>query len=151
MLWGGIVLEHARPGVFPSSVLSVPLVVGCLFWFRNGRGVLLSGSALLFSWMLMPTLFPLTTVVITAFAAFFLTKSGGSAEWSGRSHRTWLAPGVTMFAGLVSHLAVIRLSAPVSLWEHTIDRLPVGLSMGLAVVFVLRMADEFGVRQTSTI
>ena len=151
ILWGGIVLEQARPGVFPSAVLSVPLVVGCIFWFRSGRGMLLSGTALLFSWMLMPTLFPLTTVVVTAFAAFFLTRSGGSAAWSGRPRGAWLAPGLTMFAGLVSHVAVIRLSESVSMWEHTLVRLPVGLSMGLAVVFVLRMADEFGIRQTSTI
>ena len=151
LLWLGIVLERTRPELFPSAVLVVPLAVGCLFWLRNGTGMLISGASLTLAWLLNPDPFPVTSIVTLLLDAFFLTSEKADRRWSGRKRREWLAPAFTVIAALLSHAVVLHLSAPTAVVSAFASRLVVAMPLTTAVVIMLHLAGEFGPRRHSLI
>ena len=62
--WFAVVLEHARPDLFASCSLVIPVGVGCMVWHRSSFGMIIATAVLLLRWLLSGQSFPIEVVVL---------------------------------------------------------------------------------------
>ena len=152
ILWSALILQVARPDVLGSGSLVVPLSVGCVFWLRNGTGVLLAGAALLIQWILHTTFAPLDVVVtlLSASVAISRDRSGDLASPSpptGLQHVWWIQPTVVLCAGLFVHSLLIVDFQTENLWPMLISSSCIAVPVLTLTLLIARTADQFGLRR----
>lgn len=152
ILWLVLLLENARTDLILSQSLLIPSAVTCLFWLRNATGSLVTGTALVVSWLLHPLFTPLTPGLVLVMGTFLIVRGSQSSTWSPTvsapsRHAWWAHPLFVCSCGLASHsilLADFQLVAAASAFTSRI--LPASAVLGI-LLFGLRAAEEFGWRR----
>jgi hypothetical protein len=152
ILWSALIFQVARPDLFCSGSLVVPLSVGCVFWLRNGTGVLLAGAALLIQWILHTTFAPIDVVVTLLLASVAISRgrSGDFASPSpptGLRHARWIQPIMVLCAGLSLHSLLIVDFQTENLWPMLISSLCIAVPVLTLTLLLARTADQFGLRR----
>lgn len=151
ILWSALVFQVARPDLPGSGSLIFPLCVGCIFWLRNGTGVLLAGVVLLIQWILHTTFAPLDVVVTLLLACVAISRDRvddlASATPSTRIRHAWLIqPTVVLCTGLTLHVLLIVEFQIENLWPVLSSSLCIAVPVLAMTLFTARMADQFGLR-----
>ena len=152
ILWSALIFQVARPDVLGSGSLVVPLSVGCVFWLKNGAGVLLAGAALLIQWILHTTFAPLDVVVtlLSASVAISRDRSGDPASLSPPTrfqYAWWIQPIVVLCAGLSVHSLLIVDFQTENLWPMLISSFCIAVPVLTLTLLIARTADQFGLRR----
>ncbi|MDG1896149.1 MAG: hypothetical protein P8J37_14700 [Fuerstiella sp.] len=149
ILWSALIFQVARPDVFSSGSLVIPLSVGCVLWLRNGAGVLLAGAALLIQWILHTTFAPIDVVVTLVLACLVISRDSSAELTSPTGLRlAWLIqPAVVLCSGLTLHVLLIGDFQTANLWLSLIIRLCISVPILALTLFIARTADQFGLRR----
>ncbi|MDG2131527.1 MAG: hypothetical protein P8K08_26255 [Fuerstiella sp.] len=152
ILWLALIFQVARPDVFVSGSLAVPLSVGCVFWLRTGTGVLLAGAALLIQWILHTTFAPIDVVVTLLLACAAISRDRSSDVASTLlptgSRYAWLfQPTMVLCTGLIVHTLLIAEFQSETLWPLLMSSLCIGVPVLVLTLFIARTADQFGLRR----
>lgn len=150
VLWFALAAEQTRPDLLPVGCMIIPCAVGCMLWLRNAGGMIIAGSALLLSWILTATGPPLEIAVAMLLTARSLTNRDSSRRYEA-GHAAWLQPLtivvlaevlLTLVGNYDSGLRIVFLAAT--------PRLVIAIPTVLLILFVLRLSEEFGFRETLT-
>jgi UDP-N-acetylmuramyl pentapeptide phosphotransferase/UDP-N-acetylglucosamine-1-phosphate transferase len=153
-LWVAVLIE-SRPALagIPSSITGgsviVPAAIGCIFWFRSGRGILLAGAALLLHWLLTDQVFPIAAILVCVLSAWCLHTEPAIDDLFRRrwTWRQWVQPFV--IATLTAAAMLIPLWSQEANPATSLARtLTISLPWMLVVVCVLRIRSEFDTRRT---
>jgi hypothetical protein len=152
ILWFALIFQVARPDFFGSGSLAVPLSVGCVFWLRNGTGVLLAGAALLIQWILNTTFAPIDVVVTLLLACVAISRDRSRdlvspSPLTGFRHTGLIQPTVVLCAGLLLHSLLIVDFQTENLWPVLISSLCIAVPVLVLTLFIARTADQFGLRR----
>ncbi|MEQ9407335.1 MAG: hypothetical protein RIK87_06390 [Fuerstiella sp.] len=151
VLWFALVCEQARPELFLSGSLVIPTVVGCLFWLRNGTGMLLAGSVLLLSWTLRTQGPPVEVIVVLLMSARLLTGRPRRGPLERQAARRMLPVLVCVLgetALCLSGLPTVDLSECLS---ALVPRLMMAVPAAAVIVFLGHLCEELGLRRTVTV
>lgn len=154
LLWFVLVLENVRSDFVLSQSLLLPSVVGCLFWYRNGNGSVIAGTALILDWMLHPAFFPLTAAIVLLLATRLVTRSARQAAWSPTVSRRsknvwWIHPLFVLVAGLACHATLISELQVAQAASMFLARLFPAFAALALLLFAFRAAEQFGWRKIS--
>lgn len=153
-LWVAVLIESspALAGI-PSSITGGPVVVpaaiGCIFWFRSGRGILLAGTALILHWLLTNQVFPIAAILVCVLSAWCLHSEPDADNLFRRrwTWRQWVQPFV--IAAVAAAAMLIPLwSTKAAIAALLARTLMISLPWMLVVVCVLRIRSEFDTRRT---
>ena len=151
VLWFALVVETARPDLFPSASLLLPCAVGCLFWLNSVTGMVLTGAALLLNWVLHPTLAP--AEVPAVLTTFCLAFSAQHKRLATVGHRTamsaWLHPLLVLVAGVLARTLAAGNSHLNQLLTDVSGALMVATPVLAAILLTQRFAEELGFRRLS--
>jgi len=152
-LWATLVVEHARPDLLPAGSLFFPAVVICLLWFRNGTGLMLGGMMLVADWIIRPSALPAVPVLLPLARTLLLTSSANSNEFSERRGLSQRIPEMLQHS-LLTTLAVVACRMTES-WNMRLESndmircAMIAVPLSLLSGFLMRAADEFGLRRRS--
>ena len=152
LLWAALIFQVARPEFFSSGSLVIPLSVGCIFWLRNGTGILIAGAALLIQWILNTSSAPIDVVVTLILACVVISRdSPGDSGWpstmTGIRYGWWLQPAIVLCAGLILHASMINNFQVENLWPSLRSSLCIALPVLAMTLIIARTADQFGLRR----
>ena len=152
LLWGALNLQVARPDLFDTGTLVMPLAVGCLFWLRTGTGVLLAGVALLIQWILNTTVAPLDMAVILLPACLAIsqgrrTNHGVPQSRTRLRHGWWVQPVVILCMGLAVQALLRENGQTAQLWPGLLRSLCAALPVLALSLLLSGLAEQFGFRR----
>ena len=152
LLWVALIFQVARPELIRSGSLVIPLSVGCIFWLRNGTGILIAGVALLIQWILNTSSAPIDVVVTLIFACIAISRdspddSGWPSTTTGIRYAWWFQPAIVLCAGLILHAFLINNFQVENLWPSLRSSLCIALPVLAMTLLIARTADQFGLRR----
>jgi hypothetical protein len=152
LLWVSLVMEQSRADLLPSGSLLFPVGVGCLFWFRSGRGVVLAGSGFVVHWLLQQTLAPLDGAGMLLLTTVLLTRSREQSARSPLASRSvqrawWLQPVLVVLSGMLIHVLLTAAAHPGKVTELIGHRLGIAVFACIVLSFAARLAEELGFRR----
>ena len=159
VLWLAISIELAWRQAVPQGCVLIPLVCGFLCWARNSVVVLVTGLALLLDWIVRPTQWPLTPLLLPVIAVQLL--STGCVHDRSLTDRRSVIPQplelpVLTLSGLVCFAFSTIPFGGGEQWDVLAQTLLIELKsscliavpISAAGTLLIRFADEFGLRRS---
>ena len=162
ILWVSIAVELAWSGSMPQGAIVLPIACGIMFWMRSVTGIIVSATALLIDWVARPGVLPLCPMLLPAIAAFLISPSSKSDDYSSRRQSLLKMltplhlPLATLMAVSLQLIGQLNLSAMPALAEvqsaartSLPSLLMISLPMSAGISMLMRLADELGLRRAS--
>ena len=144
--WFALVLEQARPDLFPAGSIFLPTACACIFWACTASGMLLSGVGLL-AWLVINPLHIAAVCTLAVASGWLAGRLNRKRRWSDvRRRMHWAHPilaVLTSFGGYLVPVITDSLPAP----GFLIHWLSVSLSATVILMVVSRLSEELGLRR----
>lgn len=147
--WSGRIVVDDQAHFVEPGALVIPAAVGCIFWFRSGRGILLAGAVLLGRWLLAPGGFPMAAVLVPSLSAWCLGTLATREDLPLRRWNWWQW-GQPFFVAIAG-LAVLRThqNADVGIAVRSVGAaLMVAVPTLLLILIITRLRSEFEMRRS---